>query len=574
MSTVGIDLGTTASVVAFVQHGVPRSIPTDVGKVTTPSVVTYENGETIVGREAIYRMNPARSIFSVKRFMGSNVKFFDKTPEEISAEILSYIKTSAELQLRNPIDSAVITVPAHFSDAQRTATKRAASIANIKVLRLINEPTAAAIAFGLDKKKEGIYAIYDLGGGTFDFSILRLMSGVFQVIATGGDNSLGGDDLDSSILEYNLKKLGLDVGELNDGEQMLGRLVAKSLKEKLGNHGEVRKNYIYHNKSYEFILSQKIMEDVAQVYLNRTLEIADRVFSDAAIDPREIDGIVAVGGMIKMPLVKTSVKNRYQVEILDDISADEAVALGAAIHADSLTSKSRSMLLLDVAPLTLGIETFGGNVDKIIHRNSAIPIAQRREYTTYQDKQIGIKFHIVQGERPLARDCRSLAKFELNGIPPMSAGMARVVVEFSVDVNGILSVKAHEKSTGISQTVLVEPSSGLSEDDMRAILESAAKNHNHDEIEAKNVRLRVESERIMRFLESILSEMSQLQKNAVLGEMQNLRQSIDSENYAEAVEYKNKLEAISGQFLDEIISRRLSREMIIAPLSAADTKSS
>ncbi|MDR3151274.1 MAG: Hsp70 family protein [Holosporaceae bacterium] len=560
MSIVGIDLGTTASVVAFMQHGVPRAIATDVGKVTTPSVVSYENTEVIVGREAIYRMDPAHSVFSIKRLMGSRVKFFNKTPEEISADILSYIKTAAELQLRDSIEAAVITVPAHFSDAQRIATKRAASIANIKVLRLINEPTAAAIAFGLDKKKIGVYAIYDFGGGTFDFSILRLIDGVFQVIASGGDNCLGGDDVDNSILEYNLKNHDLDVSRLNDGERMLGRLVAKSLKEKLGTQTETHKNYIYQGKSYEFHLSQEIMEDIAKIYVNRTLKIADQVFSDAALAPGEIDGIVAVGGMTKMPLVKLSVKNHYNMEVLDNISAEEAVAFGAAIHADSLTTRRRSMLLIDVAPLTLGMETFGGNVDKIIHRNSAIPIAQRREYTTYQDNQTGMKFHVVQGERPLARDCRSLANFELTGIPPMPAGMARVIVEFSIDVNGILSVNAHEKSTGIVQSVLVEPASGLSENDMRKILENATKNSEPDTIEAKNVLLKVESDRLLKFLESILLEIDEHQRNAIIDAMKSLRCAIGAGKYDEAAEYKKRLEAAAGQSLDEIISRRLSQE--------------
>jgi molecular chaperone HscA len=386
------------------------------------------------------------------------------------------------------------------------------------------------------------------------------MDGVFQVIASGGDNSLGGDDVDNSILEYNLKNHGLDVSQLSDGERMLGRLVAKSLKEKLGTQPEAYKNYIYRDKSHEFYLSQEIMEDIAKIYVNRTLKIADQVFSDAALEPEGIDGIVAVGGMTKMPLVKLSVKNHYNVEVLDNISAEEAVAFGAAIHADSLTAKRRSMLLIDVAPLTLGMETLGGNVDKIVHRNSAIPIAQRREYTTYQDNQTGMKFHVVQGERPLARDCRSLANFELTGIPPMPAGMARVIVEFSIDVNGILSVNAHEKSTGAVQSVLVEPSSGLSEDDMREILENAAKNSEPDTIEAKNVLMKIESYRLLRFLESILLEIEEHQRGTIIDEMKNLKHAVETGKYNDAAEYKRKIEDVAGQFLDEIISRRLSQE--------------
>ncbi|MDR3179527.1 MAG: Hsp70 family protein [Holosporaceae bacterium] len=559
---VGIDLGTTASVIAFMQHGMPRSIAVDVGKNTTPSVVNYEDSGIVVGREAIYRMNPSHSVFDVKRFMGTNRKFFGRSPEEVSADILSYLKKSAEITLRTSIDAAVITVPAHFSDAQRVATKRAASIAGLKVLRLINEPTAAALAFGLDKKANGIYAVYDLGGGTFDFSILRLDNGIFQVLATGGDNYLGGNDLDESILMYNLSSYGIDISQLNDGEKMLGRLVAKSLKESLGNQKEAKKNYIYKNQNYEFMLSDVVMRNIAQIYLNRTLKIADQVFLDAGIIPENIAGIITVGGMTKMPIIKESVRHHFRVNVMDEVNPEEAVAHGAAIHADSIAFKKKNTLLIDVVPLTLGIETLGGNVDKIIHRNTAIPILQRREYTTHKNGQDGIKFHVVQGERPLAKDCRSLAKFELTNIPKMSAGAPRVVVEFSVDVNGILSVKASEKTTGIAQSVLVEPSSGLSDEDMVAILENAAKNRESDALEAAHVFLKVESERMLNFWESQMNEIPQEHKKLVRSEMDLLKNSLELEDFHQMAQHKKNIEDISGQFLDEIISERLSRKVI------------
>ncbi|GHU11936.1 chaperone protein DnaK [Alphaproteobacteria bacterium] len=562
MLIVGIDLGTTASVVAFMQHGAPRSIAIDVGKNTTPSVVNYEKNGIIVGREAIYRMNPAHSVFSIKRYMGTRKKFFGRSPEEISADILSYLKNSAEISLRAPIDAAVITVPAHFSDAQRIATKRAASIVGIKVLRLINEPTAAAIAYGLNKNISGIYAVYDFGGGTFDFSVLRLVDGVFQVLATGGDNYLGGNDLDESILIHNLSQHDINLANLNDGEKMLGRLVAKSLKENLGDNKEVTKNYIYKNESYEFQLSDVVMKNIAQIYLDRTLKIADQVFADAGIGEKDIDGIIAVGGMTKMPLIKEAVRDHFDIKVLDDINPEEAVAFGAAIHADSIAFKKKKMLLIDVVPLTLGIETLGGSVDRVIHRNTAIPIIQRREYTTYKNNQNGIKFHVVQGERPLAKDCRSLARFELQNIPNMQAGAPRVQVEFYVDVNGILSVSASEKSTGMVQSVLIEPSSGLSDEDMVSILESAAKNKEKDKVEVAQIFLKVESERMINFWESLLNDIPNEYVNFVRDEIENLKKALEDMDYSKMADHKKNLEEISGQFLDEIISERLSRKVI------------
>ncbi|MDR2794329.1 MAG: Hsp70 family protein [Holosporaceae bacterium] len=562
MLIVGIDLGTTASVIAFMQHGAPRSITVDVGKNTTPSVVNYEDSGIVVGREAIYRMDPAHSVFGIKRFMGTNKKFFGRSPEEISADILFYLKQSAEITLRTSIDAAVITVPAHFSDAQRIATKRAASIIGLKVLRLINEPTAAALAFGLDKKKNGVFAIYDLGGGTFDFSILRLANGVFQVLATGGDNYLGGNDVDDSILLFNLSNYGLDIAQLNEGEKMLGRLVAKSLKENLGNEKEVKKNYIYKNKNYEFRLSNVIMRNIAQIYLNRTLKIADQVFLDAGITSQDIDGIIAVGGMTKMSIIKETVRNHFNVDVFDEINPEEAVAHGAAIHADSIAFKKKSMLLIDVVPLTLGIETLGGSVDRIVHRNTAVPIVQRREYTTHKNGQNGIKFHVVQGERPLAKDCRSLANFELTNIPKMPAGVPRIVVEFSVDVNGILNVTASEKSTGVAQSVLVEPSEGLSSEDMASILENATKNRENDTLEMAHVFLKVESERMINFWESLINEIPNEYKNFVRSETELLKKASAAEDFPQMAVHKKNIENISGQFLDEIISARLSQKII------------
>ena len=562
MFTVGIDLGTTASVIAFIQNGKPRSISIDNGRKTTPSVVNYGEGEPIVGREAIFKVDSENTVFSVKRFMGSSEKFLGKTPEEISADILSFIKRTAESQLRQTIDAAVITVPAHFSEIQRIATKRAASIAGIKVLRLINEPTAAAIAFGLNKNASGIYAVYDLGGGTFDFSILRLKDKVFQVLATGGDNYLGGDDLDHAILKYNFERHKLNISEMTDGEKMLGKLIAKSLKENLESEKVARKNFTYKNENYEFLLSEKIMQQISDTYLTKTLEIADQVFCDAGTDSNKIQGVVLVGGMTKMPLVREAIKKHFNVNIFTDLNPDEVVAFGAAIHAESISSEESGTLLIDVVPLTLGVETIGGGVDKIIHRNTPIPIVQKREYTTYKNNQTGIKFHIVQGERPLAKDCKSVANFELAGIPKMPYGVPRIVVEFSIDVNGLLSVKSYEKSTGISQTVVVEPSSGLTEEEMISILESAAKNKEQDSIEASYITIKIESERQINFWRSILGDIPSYERKYINKEIRFLEKSLAAKSYHEALIHKKNIETTIGQFLDEIISNRLSKKSI------------
>ncbi len=560
MFTVGIDLGTTASVIAFVQQGKPRSILVDSGKKTTPSVVNYGENNPIVGREAIFKVDSGNTVFSVKRFMGSNEKFCTRTPEEISADILTFLKKSAEYQLRNTIDAAVITVPAHFSEIQRIATKRAASIAGIKVLQLINEPTAAAFAFGLDKQIDGIYAVYDLGGGTFDFSILRLKNGVFQVLATGGDNYLGGDDLDNAIAAYNFKRYGLDISEMTDSEKMLGKLIAKSMKEKLETNKEVYKNYIYKNKSYEFYLSKDVMEQISVAYLNKTFEIADQVLTDSRIDRAYLDGIVLVGGMTKMQLIKEAVKKHFNVNIFTDLNPEEVVAFGAAIQAEAIAKKESAMLLIDVTPLTLGIETIGGGVDKIIHRNTPIPIMQKREYTTYQNNQTGIKFHIVQGERSLAKDCKSIAEFELTGIPKMPSGTPRITVEFSIDMNGLLSIKAYEKNTGITQLITVEPSSGLTEEEMTVILENAATNKEQDSIEASYITIKVESERQIKFWRSILEDIPRNERKYIKKEITKLENSLAAKSYQDVLEHKKNIENLMGKFLDEIISSRLSKK--------------
>lgn len=554
MFTVGIDLGTTASVISYVKNGKPEAIQID-GGITVPSVVNYSENRPIVGNEAIYKADDANTIFSVKRRMGNHEKIFGRSPAKISADILSHIKVAAELNLGRKIETAVITVPAHFSDAQRTATKQAASIAGIKVLRLINEPTAAAIAFGLDKNKQGIFAVYDFGGGTFDFSVLRLSDGIFQVLATGGDNNLGGDDIDEKILDNNLYKNGIIDSAPN--EKMLGKRVAKFLKENLKDKNSIEKDFSIRDKIYKFKLNKSELEKYLEEIFEKTFVICSQVLEDAEILSEDLDGVVLVGGMTKLDFIKKLVSENFKTKIFDDISPEKAVSFGAAIHANSIIEKN-NMLLIDVVPLTLGMETFGGGVDKIIHRNTPIPITERREYTTYQDNQTGMKFRVVQGERPLASECRTLANFELKGIPPMPAGRARVIVVFSVDVNGLLDVKAYEKTTGVNQEIIIESSAGLSNEDMMEILEKAFKEKENDQIKANNIAIKIETERSIKFWKSIIKEIPEEFQKIASEKILKLEEKLSSEKFSEIIPIKNELESLFGRFLDEIINNHLS----------------
>ncbi|MDR0555561.1 MAG: Hsp70 family protein [Holosporaceae bacterium] len=562
MPTIGIDLGTTESVVARLCDGVPVSVRIN-GSVTTPSVVSYTNGKTVVGRNVVPgdEVNPEDTVFSIKRFIGTNEKICGRSPTEISADILSYLKRSTEEYLAGQITGAVVTVPAHFSDPQRMATRQAAAIAGIKVLRLINEPTAAAIAFGLEKKNSGIFAVYDFGGGTFDFSVLRLVDGIFQVLTTGGDNYLGGDDIDNAVLDYNLQLQGIENLPLNS--RISGKLVAKSLKEQLGDLPEIAKNCVLENKNYEFKLSRNVLREVSKNFIQKSLEIADLALRDARLDASALDGVVLVGGMTRLNLIKEAVREHFPIRIFDDISPEEAVAFGAAIYADSITSKSQNMLLIDVVPLTIGLETLGGGVDKIIHRNTPIPIVEKQEYTTHADNQTGIKFHIVQGERPIAAECRSLAHFELIGIPPMPAGRPRIVVEFSVDVNGILSVKAQEQRTNLSQMIDVDPSNGLSGDEMIGMLREAMVHREEDSRQACDINVKIESERMIRLWKIIICEIPDDAKNTAKIELTNLEKALDLGKYEEALVCKKTLEDLFRPFIDNIINRLLSGIVIV-----------
>ena len=503
---VGIDLGTTHSVIAIAANGRAEAILDTEGEAIIPSVVHYGEAYNTVGHDARAALaeGEANVVGSIKRHMGSpgyRVEAHGKqlSPVQVSSDILRHLKRIAEEALGRPVNHAVITVPAYFDDAARNATKAAALDAGLDVLRLINEPTAAALAYGLETQAQGTYAIYDFGGGTFDISILKLDDGVFQVLSTAGDTHLGGDDIDHAIANHVLTELGLSAAALTDRERNKLFALARLKKEKLGVDAEVSMRW----KGGEVILTRQLIERLAEPFIKRTLLSCEQALNDAGLSPKAISGVVLVGGSTRMQRVKDMVAEYFDTKPLDEHDPDLVVAYGAAVQAEALT-KGASTLLLDVTPLSLGLETYGGIVEKIIYRNTPIPAAVGQEFTTYKDGQTAMKINVLQGEREKAVDCRSLAEFELRGIPPMAAGAARINVTFSLDADGLLTVGAKELTTGIEQQVVVTPASGLEFGDIERMLTEGNAHARADIIERLLIEARVEAGRAISDVQSAI----------------------------------------------------------------------
>ena len=529
---VGIDLGTTNSLVASVRSGMAETLPDEQGRHLLPSVVHYASqGATCVGNEAAEHniSDPLNTILSVKRLLGrglEDVKMLGNqlpydfqtdqggmpkiatacglvSPIQVSAEILRKLVSRAEASLDGALDGAVITVPAYFDEAQRQATKDAATLAGVKVLRLLNEPTAAAIAYGLDNEKEGVIAVYDLGGGTFDVSILRLSRGVFEVLATGGDSALGGDDFDHAIAEWLRQQVGMSES-LNPTEQRILLETAKAAKEELTDSESVDIEIL----DWSGVLSRDVMDTLIEDLLNKTIRACRRSLRDAEIAVDKIDTVVLVGGSTRTRRVRDKVTEFFGVEPLTNLDPDRVVALGAALQAEVLIGNKSGdeMLLLDVIPLSLGIETMGGLIEKIIHRNTTIPVVKAQEFTTFKDGQTAMAVHILQGERELVDDCRSLARFELRGIPPMVAGAAKIRVTYQVDADGLLSVTARELTSNVESRIEVKPSYGLDEDEITQMLQDSF-SHARDDMQARALReQQVDADRMIQDLLAALKE--------------------------------------------------------------------
>lgn len=550
---IGIDLGTTHSLVATVLSGKAKVLNDEQGRVLLPSIVHYADDATQYGDEAKAFMtsDPKNTIVSIKRFMGrskADIKFqhpytlvgedhqmpaFEtnqgrKTPVEISAEILKQLKERAESSLQNPINGAVITVPAYFDEAQRQATRDAAQLAGLNVLRLLNEPTAAAVAYGLDQESnlasDRNYVIYDLGGGTFDVSILRFTQGVFEVLATGGHTALGGDDLDRLIVKWVKKQLNIE--SLNDSDHAHLMVAARTAKEALTELESVELQAL----DQVLTLNRETFEDIIKIALDKTISVCKRVMRDAKIELADIQNVVLVGGSTRSYAVQKAVRDVFNQEPLCTINPDEVVAIGAAITADQLIGNSKDgSLLLDVTPLSLGLETMGGLVERLISRNTAIPVARRQEFTTYQDGQTAMLIHVVQGERDLVEHCRSLGRFVLHGIPPMTAGQARIEVTFQVDADGLLTVAAKETTSGVHAQIDIKPSYGLSHSDTERLLVDGFKFAEED----KNLRhlqeTKVEAQRELEALTQALKVDSNLLGAEQLAALEQAKAQLESQ---------------------------------------------
>src|SRR6266581_2784945 len=579
---VGVDLGTTNSLVAAVRNGIAVVLNGHDGHALVPSIVRYmRDGRTVVGREAEAELarDPRNTIVSVKRFMGRGLKdvahaenspydFLDspgmvqirtvagvKSPVEVSAEILKVLRARAEESLGGELTGAIITVPAYFDDAQRQATKDAGKLAGLNVLRLLNEPTAAAIAYGLENAAEGIYAVYDLGGGTFDISILRLSKGVFEVMATNGDAALGGGDFDQRLFCWVIERAKLAPLSAEDARVLLTE--SRAAKEFLTAHSEARISAtLASGETVDVTVTQREFQDMTRPLVAKTLGPTRKALRDARLEWSEVKGVVMVGGATRMPHVQQSVAELFGQAPLNNLDPDKVVALGAAIQAN----------VLDVIPLSLGVETMGGLAEKVIPRNSTIPVARAQEFTTYKDGQTAMSIHVVQGERELVSDCRSLARFELRGIPPMVAGAARIRVTFQVDADGLLSVSARESSTGVEAAIAVKPSYGLTDGQITQMLKDSF-DHAKDDVHVRALsEQRVEGERMLEATEAALREDADLlsaeESAALRSELDALRKTLsctDHRTIKSGIERVNRAsEAFAGRRMDRSIKRALA----------------
>lgn len=591
---IGIDLGTTHSLVATSEQEKPTILTVD-GQELLPSMVAYqEAGDIVVGEQAreLLHEKESKVVVSVKRLMGKDARdirqvsgtmAFDMsqvaedqeglvklqlgeqkvTPIEVSAEILKHLKSQAEKSLGKEVTKAVITVPAYFDDAARLATKDAGRLAGLDVLRLVNEPTAAALAYGLDSGAEGIYAVYDLGGGTFDISLLKLEKGVFRVLATSGNALLGGDDFDHEIVEFclwHIQKEKKSPITLSTHELKRFLQKAKEIKEYLTDHAQGEFEVEVAGEKYTIPLSRERFEEVIGKYVTQTIFTCEQVIEDAKISKEDIQGVILVGGSTRVPLVQKEVETFFGKKIYGEVNPDQVVALGAALQAEALTRGSNT-LLLDVLPLSLGIETMGGLYERMVHRNTSIPTAKSQEFTTYKDGQTGLVINVLQGEREMAVQNRSLAQFELKGIPPMKAGIARVEVTFTVDADGLLTVSAKELTTGETQHVEVKPSYGLTESEIQQMLRASLE-HGRDDMELRLfTEKKVEAEQLVDLVETALVESGDLltadEKGAITDKVTALKDALQGED-REAISVCNShLEEASGTLALKRVNKEL-----------------